>query len=577
MLLLLACHASPEPEPTGLVVDGDHLSLESERGAVALDAVPIGEGDLAVALAKDGDLVRVVVAGQGTLEGVAMRGAYTLAGSADAVLWRQGYQSWSWSGVVELEEPELVDGVPVAEGDGDVPSIATETASTSWWAGLVGRPGGGALLLGVTGATRTKAYTAFSPDEAWVVWGTRGERIAVDGEVELDPLFVAFGDDTLYEEWAARVEGRPLADPPPVGWSDWYQYYGQATETDLRAQLALATPPMEVFQVDDGWERAWGDWDYGEAFPTGGTLAADIAARGFTPGLWMAPLYVGRDSETYAAHPGWWVRDESGAEIAHGSLMGKDLAILDVTDPEAAAWLRELVAGKVAEGWTYLKLDFLYAGAVEGVRDEDVTGAEAYRLAMEIVREAMGDAPLLACGAPMLPSVGFADSFRTGADIAFAVAPEPDRGFLRWQARNTAARAWANGVWWWNDPDALLVRGLDEAGVRGAVAAQVASGGAWFAGDGMDVVAPPLDLVDLRGGTWRVEDPLAHVSGLDGGPLFEAAAPDDDVPVRWESDDAVVLLNLSDAPVEVERPDGTLRLGTGAGALAPGDGEVWER
>ena len=61
------------------------------------------------------------------------------------------------------------------------------------------------MLLGATGATRTKFYTAFSPTQAWAVWGARGEAIPVDGALELDPLFVGLGDETSWDAWAAQV------------------------------------------------------------------------------------------------------------------------------------------------------------------------------------------------------------------------------------------------------------------------------------------------------------------------------------------------------------------------------------
>ena len=64
---------------------------------------------------------------------------------------------------------------------------------------------------------------------------------------------------------------------------------------------------------------------------------------------------------------------------------------------------------------------------------------EAYHIGMRLLREAAGDGMFLACGAPMLPSVGYADAFRTGADIGFNFDPGPRHEYLRWQARATAS------------------------------------------------------------------------------------------------------------------------------------------
>ena len=122
-------------------------------------------------------------------------------------------------------------------------------------------------------------------------------------------------------------------------------------------------------------------------------------------------------------------------------------------DPsDAGPWMRDQVARVKAEGWDYLKLDFLYAGAQVGERYADVTGMEAFHIGMEYLKEAADDAFFLACGAPMLPSLGYADAFRTGADIGFNFDIGPRHEYLRWQTRATMSRSWQNGIWWWVDP-----------------------------------------------------------------------------------------------------------------------------
>jgi alpha-galactosidase len=588
MLLLLACAPDdPAPETPTLTADGASVAYTWSGGSVTLDGEAEGEGTFSVTFAVVGDTVVPTVSSVdgGVLEGVTLRGGWSMAG--EPVLWRQGYQSWSWSGVTELL-PTLDTAI---DGDGDVQTIAAETAGTSWWAGLVGVPDGDSLLLGVTSTERTKFYTAWSTTEVAAVWGTRGERItlAPGATVTLDPLWI--GTDTsahaLWTTWAEQVRARPIGRTW-VGWSDWYQYYGSASEADILAELAAA-PPLDLFQVDDGWEVAWGDWEANDRFPSGtAALATAIADRGMTPGLWMAPFYVARSTTTYAEHPDWWVRDADG-EVRHGSLSGNDYAILDVTHPDAAAWLSAQIAAKVAEGWTYLKLDFLFAGAVEGVRHDDVTGMEAYHRGLALLRDAMGeDTWFLACGAPMLPSVGYADSWRSGADIAFVSDPDPRRPFLRWQARSTAARAFANGVWWWNDADNLLLRApFTDVEVRGALAANVASGGVWLLGDSFaaldaDTLALAVDpaLTALSGQRAEPVDPLDYVSGVDAGPFMEASTEDDEVPEVWTVGDVTVLLNLENGARTVSGPGGEELLtgetaGAGERTLEAGGGEVW--
>jgi alpha-galactosidase len=119
-------------------------------------------------------------------------------------------------------------------------------------------------------------------------------------------------------------------------------------------------------------------------------------------------------------------------------------------------------------GIEFYKIDFVYAGALTGRRaDPAVDGVPAYRRGLGMIRDAIGvDAYLLACGAPILPSVGLVDAMRVSPDTAPHY--EPDGGDMSQPSQRAAAltgrgRAWQHGRFWVNDPDCLLAR----AGMRG--------------------------------------------------------------------------------------------------------------
>jgi alpha-galactosidase len=69
-------------------------------------------------------------------------------------------------------------------------------------------------------------------------------------------------------------------------------------------------------------------------------------------------------------------------------------------------------------GYQYLKLDFLYIGGLIGRRHNAVPREEAYRNDLRVIREAAGDAYILACGAPILASLGLCDGIRIGPDVS---------------------------------------------------------------------------------------------------------------------------------------------------------------
>jgi alpha-galactosidase len=616
LLLLLGCREEPTE---GLCDAGAQYTVQAagltvSRGGCAsleLSAELHGTGDLAlIGLEVDPPVFQLTVAAGdsgGTFEGLTLRGPWTVEGPGDAVWWRQGYQSWSWSGVTALDPAELDDeGQPKVGGDGDAADVIQEQSGTSWWTAVLGRAEGASIGVGVLSAERTKFHVAVTSDELILTYGLRGGTITLgpNETLALAPLWIQTGTDAsgLLEDYAVlaaeRSPARGLGREPPTGWLTWYEYYEDIDEDIVRAELAAAealnadpsTAQLEVFQIDDGWQEVWGDWTAREDFPGGmPLLAADIQASGMTPGLWLAPLYVDRSTGTYAEHPDWWVRHFDGDELRFTNVGTGDYAVLDVTHPDARAWLQSELARLVADGWTYLKLDFLYAGTQEGLRHSGGTGVESYATAMALIEEAVGsEVFLLASGAPMLPSLGHFDGFRTGSDIAFFVVPDPDPAFLRWAGRATAGRSWANGRWWWSDPDPVLIRDpFTDAQVRGALAAQVASGGSWFLGDSLLTLSPERlagaldpELVATRGQTVRVLGPLASVSGQDGGPVFEQLFPDDQVaPVHVLADGTVVTLNLGSDSITLDRPTGVpilmAREGQGDLVLEGGDGEVW--
>jgi hypothetical protein len=625
-LSLLGCPAVDDSGGVGsaicrdagvLSASGETVTYDGKACAhLVLQARAVGEGSLTVQLeVRDERLVPVVTAGSegASLRAVVLHGTAELAGEGALRWWRQGYQSWSWAGVVAPEaELELdADLVPEVGGQDVNTSFLQDRAGSSWWAGLLGRDGGASLLIGALSAERVPFFAAADASGGiWAVWGGFDERyeLTAGQQLELAPVWMGTDDQAwslwrrYAEEAAVVTPPRALDAPPAIGWSSWYTYYAEVTEQDVRDNLAAVAAlnregrhaPVELLQVDDGWQVVWGEWTANEKFPSGmAALAADIQAEGLRPGLWMAPFYVSRQASAYLQHDDWWVRDHQGQELSFDNDGGGDYAVLDVTHPDAAEFLRQLIAARVAEGWTYLKLDFLYAGAQPGQRYHEVSGLEAFHTGMEIMREAAGEETfILACGAPMLPSLGYAEGFRTGADIAFGWSPDPDPAYLRWQARATAGRAWQNGLWWWIDPDVLLLREpFDDHQARGAVVAQLISSGLWLAGDDLGALSEgqlALELhpeaAALRGEPVQPHAPLRFVSGHDLGPVAERSVADDRVPWIWQvGDEVTALINMGEEPIELRGPGGTeLLTGERAAAgtlrvLEAGEGEIWRR
>jgi hypothetical protein len=83
-------------------------------------------------------------------------------------------------------------------------------------------------------------------------------------------------------------------------------------------------------------------------------------------------------------------------------------------------------------------------------------GRTAYRAGLHIIRRAIGQAYLLGCGAPILPSLGLVDAMRISADTGPQAAPPDDdwsQPSSRAAALNGASRAFQHGRFWVNNPD----------------------------------------------------------------------------------------------------------------------------
>jgi alpha-galactosidase len=267
--------------------------------------------------------------------------------------------------------------------------------------------------------------------------------------------------DSVAASLAARLVANPLAELRP-GWCSWYTYWNSVTAEDILANLAVIVSedlPIEVVQIDDGYQANIGDWLQDRpGFGDVGEVARRILDAGRVPGIWTTPFLVGAKSEFAIRHSDWLV---DGA-VACEHHWGQAVRVLDVTHPDAAEHLRTVFATLRERGFAFHKIDFTYGGAMVGRRYEDVTPIQAYRQGLRLIREGLGpDSIILGCGAPLLPSIGLVDAMRISPDVM--PAWEPELGDISQPSMRSAlaagrARAWMHGQLWVNDPDCVLVR-----------------------------------------------------------------------------------------------------------------------
>jgi alpha-galactosidase len=146
-------------------------------------------------------------------------------------------------------------------------------------------------------------------------------------------------------------------------------------------------------------------------------LADHLTRVGFHAGLWIAPLIAAADSRIFHDRRHLFLRDPNGKPVVAGHNWGAPYYALDTTVPEARDHLVDLFRRVRSWGYDYLKLDFMYAGALASSRALDLPREQAYREAVALIRDIVGDETyLMGCGVPLIPSIGIFDGVRVGPD-----------------------------------------------------------------------------------------------------------------------------------------------------------------
>lgn len=292
------------------------------------------------------------------------------------------------------------------------------------------------------------------------------EGVCFDSEKQVLALAVIKGDyDTAFDRYFSLMHiAKPRVDRK-CGYTTWYNYYTNVTQDivkrDLKA-ISKLDSKIDVFQIDDGYERTVGDWLETDPvkFPDGmKTVADSIHKNNMLAGLWLAPFAVTPKSHIFKEHKDWLVTDEKGKYHFASHNWGGFYA-LDIYNEEVRAHLKN-VFDTVLYDWGYdmVKLDFLYACCQRPIHNK--TRGEIMCDAMDLIREWCGDKIILGCGVPLAPAFGKVDFCRIGADVGLCwenKAYSREDVSTQNTLTNTIYRRHLDGRAWLNDPDVFLLR-----------------------------------------------------------------------------------------------------------------------
>lgn len=324
----------------------------------------------------------------------------------------------------------------------------------------------------------------------YFAWSTSEERIEARVElfgkplepgsgIHLEPVVVISGDElpSMLERYATLISEykRPsFKSFEGIGWCSWYHYFEEIDMSELQKNTEMVSDlakkdgvPFSLVQLDDGYQKDIGEWTTtNEKFPQLDVISSYIRSKSLKPGIWVAPFSVSETSRVFSEHEEWLVKDAKGEPKRAYRNWGKNIYSLDPTNPKAADFLAETMLALRNAGFKYVKIDFLFGGAIPGRRHiPNTTPVEAYVKGLRIIREALGeDVFIVGCGAPLLPSVGHVDAMRIGADTAPSWNEDiPDNGIpsFRHCLRNALTRSFMHGKLWLNDPDTIILRGQE--------------------------------------------------------------------------------------------------------------------
>lgn len=379
-----------------------------------------------------------------------------------------GYQTWTNSREFALEESiSKLKKIawPIMSVYGDYGFYASDRNKLQSFTYTYIRGENSIKLLG--SVSEKTGYTIFEYDKKEkaikVIKDCSG--LVIESEYEAFNLFFIEGEDNY--SFNKYFEAMKLAKPkvlPCTGWTSWYNYYTKITEEIILDNLNAFKSrniPIDIFQIDDGYQEVLGDWLHvNKKFPSGmGFIASEIKRAGYKAGIWLAPFVCDKKSRIYKEHPSW-ILQKAGFNPGWNGFF----YVLDFYNEEVRNYLKE-VFHTVLNVWNYdmVKLDFLYAVALIP-RKEKTRGQIMYE-AMEFLRELCGDKIILGCGVPLCSAFGLADYCRIGSDVSLSWEDQILSG-LHYRERvstinsieSTIGRRHLNNYAFLNDPDVFIIR-----------------------------------------------------------------------------------------------------------------------
>ena len=345
---------------------------------------------------------------------------------------------------------------------------------------------------------------------------------------QADPDLEKLKKEGTLPEGSVYIRGRGAVKVPEklAGYTSWYNYFANIDASTIRRDLdglISATKGLqvakdsEIFQIDDGWQTAVGDWKIDPVkFPVPandkGGLAAivdEVHKAGMKAGLWLAPFCVGSDAKVLRDNPEWILKTRKGGKrkaIAGFNGWGGPLDpfyAFDLENEEVRKHIKDVFKKVWEWGFDLVKLDFLYAACMFPRGGK--TRGRLMHEAMKFLREEClddkkinggGQKLLLGCGVPIVSALGYVEACRIGCDVDLTYKPRFYGKCTNEEIvsagnamNNTIWRSHLDGNFFLADPDVFFLRG-EKAPERTEEAKEIAKKGKKYraVGEGKGVI-----------------------------------------------------------------------------------------
>ena len=413
----------------------------------------------------------------------------------------------------------------------DKPAEMMNSLQTSFREAVLIYNKGAGFLIGPTGPP--EAYTEIDFREGGFKAYAKMEGVLVRaGESRRgEPMMVCFDSPAtatnIWTRWVAATHGARLHRGPVYGWCSWYDRTTKIDEKHTREVLDILASNPNVFgkgvlQIDDGYQIMDGDWRGNAKFPSGmATMAKDIRAKGWLPGVWFAPLMINPEHPWMKENPEAIQKNADGiASFMNANPFHPDGANWIVPDhPESKKFLYNIIKDARDRGYGYIKIDFNGIGS--RFTDPTKTSLQIFRDLYTLYREAAGEEMyILSClGQPTRGVIGFIDAARVGPDSHPAHFDKCLKSVLRFQIYDN--------VWWQNDPDVSYIAtelpSRELGCVRGGENSEAPHEGMWRTWHA---------ITTLVGGTAMISEPLQTEDSKAAWRAFEIMRPASAEPAR---------------------------------------------